>query len=79
MKGFNVNIRVVAAAVLAFIMILVVINGFSNINSSAEGQANDTNSGVNEETEDANCLLECRRENPSGGIGFQSCKDTRCS
>lgn len=77
MKGYGVNIRVVGAVLLALIVVIVLLGGFNDINSSAEDQANKTNQDVQDETEEASCVAECRRDFPSGGLAFEDCKQNR--
>jgi hypothetical protein len=75
MKGQSSVVKIVAIVVFVSLVALVVIGSAGNILDSSAKVNENTSGEVNQSSEVANCIAECRSENPRGGPPFYKCKE----
>lgn len=75
MKGQSSVVKMVAIIVFIVLVALVVIGSAGNILDSSQEVNKNTSGEVNDSSEVANCIAQCRSENPRGGPEFYQCKE----
>jgi hypothetical protein len=74
-KGQSSIIKIVALIVLVSLAALLIMSSAGNVLESAENVNKNTSGEVNESSDTAGCIAECRAEYPRGGPQFFDCKE----